>query len=98
MLDYQKLTALGLTRRQVGADLGAALVGNYVNRFNIEGRAYKVISQLERGERLNPDQLSDIYIRGPGGQLIPLGAIATLSDSTVPRSLNRFQQLNAGKS
>ncbi|WP_298718735.1 efflux RND transporter permease subunit [uncultured Oceanisphaera sp.] len=97
VLDYQKLAALGLTQRQVGADLGAALGGNYVNRFNIAGRAYKVIPQLERGERLNPDQLTDIYIGGPGGQLIPLGAIATLRDSTVPRSLNRFQQLNAVK-
>ena len=97
VLDYQKLAALGLTQRQVGADLGAALGGNYVNRFNIQGRAYKVIPQLVRGERLNPDQLTDIYIGGPGGQLIPLGAIATLRDSTVPRSLNRFQQLNAVK-
>ncbi|MFP2768106.1 efflux RND transporter permease subunit [Oceanisphaera sp. KMM 10153] len=97
VLDYQKLAALGLTQRQVGADLGAALGGNYVNRFNIAGRAYKVIPQLERGERLNPDQLTDLYIGGPGGQLIPLGAIATLRDSTVPRSLNRFQQLNAVK-
>ncbi|MBM7455937.1 multidrug efflux pump [Oceanisphaera litoralis] len=97
VLDYQKLAALGLTHRQVGADLGAALGGNYVNRFNIGGRAYKVIPQLVRGERLNPDQLTDIYISGPEGRLIPLGAIATLSDSTVPRSLNRFQQLNAVK-
>lgn len=97
VIDHQKVAALGLNNAQVGADLGAALGGNYVNRFNIEGRAYKVIPQIVRAERLNPDQLQNIYITGPEQQLIPLSAVATMSDSTVPRSLNRFQQLNAVK-
>ncbi|PSJ47670.1 multidrug efflux protein [Zobellella endophytica] len=97
VLDHQKLAALGLTHQQVGADLGAALGGNYVNRFNIQGRAYKVIPQLVRAERLNPEQLQDIYLGAPDGALVPLSAIATLRHDTVPRSLNRFQQLNAIK-
>ncbi len=97
VIDHQKVAALGLNNAQVGADLAAALGGNYVNRFNIEGRAYKVIPQIARAERLNPEQLKDIYITGPDNQLLPLDSIATLSDSTVPRSLNRFQQLNAVK-
>lgn len=97
VIDHQKVASLGLSNAQVGADLSAALSGNYVNRFNIAGRAYKVIPQIARAERLNPDQLQDIYITGPDNRLVPLSAIATLSDSTVPRSLNRFQQLNAIK-
>ncbi len=97
VIDHQKVAALGLNNAQVGADLAAALGGNYVNRFNIEGRAYKVIPQIARTDRLNAEQLSDIYITGPDNQLIPLSAVATLSNSTVPRSLNRFQQLNAIK-
>ncbi|ATG73876.1 efflux RND transporter permease subunit [Zobellella denitrificans] len=97
VLDHQKVAALGLTQQQVGADLGAALGGNYVNRFNVRGRAYKVIPQLARVERLNPEQLKDIHVTGPDGGLVPLSAFATLRHSTVPRSLNRFQQLNAIK-
>jgi multidrug efflux pump len=77
--------------------LGAALGGDYVNRFNIGGRAYKVIPQIARAGRLNPDQLKDIYVTGPSNQLVALSTIATIRDSTVPRSLNRFQQLNAVK-
>src|SRR5215468_4285103 len=96
-LDNQKVATLGLNNAQVGADLAAALGGNYVNRFNINGRAYKVIPQVTRLGRLNPDQLQDIYVTGPDKQLVPLSTIATLHDSTVPRSLNRFQQLNAVK-
>jgi multidrug efflux pump len=97
VIDYDKAAALGLSNAEIGQDLGAALGGNYVNRFNIEGRAYKVIPQVMRAERLNPDQLSNIYVRGPEGQLVPLSTIATIRNDTVPRSLNRFQQLNAIK-
>lgn len=71
--------------------------GNYVNRFNIGGRSNKVIPQIQRMDRLNPDQLRNIYVTGGRGQLVPLSTIATTKNSTVPRSLNRFQQLNAVK-
>lgn len=96
-IDHQKVAALGLSNAQIGTDLSAALSGNYVNRFNNEGRAYKVIPQIMRAERLNPEQLNNIYITGPDQQMLPLSSIASISDSTVPRSLNRFQQLNAIK-
>ena len=38
-----------------------------------------------------------MYVTGPNGQLIKLSSIASVKDSVVPRSLNRFQQLNAVK-
>jgi multidrug efflux pump len=97
VIDRDKVAALGLDNARVGADLAAALGGNYVNRFNIDGRAYKVIPQIMRSERLTPEQLQDIFVSGPNGELVPLATFATLRDSTVPRSLNRFQQQNAIK-
>jgi multidrug efflux pump len=63
----------------------------------VAGRSYKVIPQLLRTERLNPEQLQQIYVTGPNGQLIALSAIAKIRDSVTPRSLPRFQQLNAVK-
>jgi multidrug efflux pump len=86
---------LGLNLQQVGSDLASMVGGDYVNRFSIAGRSYKVIPQIKRMDRLNPDQLENIYITGPNGQLVPLSTISTIRNSTVPRSLNRFQQLNA---
>lgn len=97
VIDREKVATLGLNLAQVGGDLASALGGNYVNRFNIAGRSYKVIPQIERAERLNPAQLENIYISGPAGQLIPLSTVAHIENKTVPRSLNRFQQLNAVK-
>jgi multidrug efflux pump len=95
VLDRDKVAALGLNLQQVGDDLSAAMGGNYVNWFNISGRSYKVIPQVKRMDRLNPDQLKDIYVTGPGGSLVALSTVATIRETTIPRSLNRFQQLNA---
>jgi len=97
VINRDKVADLGLNLQQVGADLSSMLSGNYVNRFNIAGRSYKVIPQIKRVDRLNPDQLQHIYISGRGGQVVPLSTVAEMRNSTVPRSLNRFQQLNAVK-
>lgn len=97
VIDRNKVASMGLTMQQVGADLAAVMGGNYVNRLNIDGRSYKVIPQLERSARLTPEQLYQIHITGPDGELIPLSSIATLKDEVEPRTLNRFQQLNAVK-
>ncbi|MEM8867541.1 MAG: efflux RND transporter permease subunit [Verrucomicrobiota bacterium] len=95
--DRDLISSMGLDQRAIGADLGAIVGGNFVNRFNIDGRSYKVIPQIERIERLNPDQLQDIYVSGPEGKLIQLSTIATIEENVQPRSLNRFQQFNAVK-
>lgn len=97
IIDRDKVADLGLNLQQVGVDLAAMVGGDFVNRFNIGGRSYKVIPQIRRVDRLNPDQLKNIYVTGPDNQLVPLSTIATIENRTVPRSLNRFQQLNAVK-
>jgi multidrug efflux pump len=97
VIDRDKVAALGLSLGQVGADLGSMVGGDFVNRFDIAGRSYKVIPQIQRIDRLNPDQLKNIYVTGPNGSLVPLSTVATLEETVVPRSLNRFQQLNAVK-
>ncbi|MCY1014603.1 efflux RND transporter permease subunit [Pyxidicoccus sp. MSG2] len=97
VVDREKVAQLGLNLGTVGQDLGAAMGGNFVNRFSISGRSYKVVPQVQRVSRLNPDQLSDVYVTGPDGKLVTLSSIATLRDTVAPRSLNRFQQLNSVK-
>ncbi|MCU0558736.1 MAG: efflux RND transporter permease subunit [Desulfobacterales bacterium] len=95
LIDRDKVAELGLDLQRVGSDMAAMVGGNFVNRFDIGGRSYKVIPQIQRVDRLTPEQLKNIHVTGPAGQLVPLSTIATIRSSTVPRSLNRFQQLNA---
>ncbi|WP_305045474.1 efflux RND transporter permease subunit [Geoalkalibacter sp.] len=97
VIDRDKVADLGLNLRQVGADLASMVGGDFVNRFDIAGRSYKVIPQIQRSGRLTAEQLREIYVTGPGGQLVPLSTLAEVRETTVPRSLNRFQQLNAVK-
>ena len=95
IIDRDRVADLGLNLQQVGADIGSMLGGNFVNRFDIAGRSYKVIPQIQRSDRLNPEQLRNIHITGPNGQMVPLSSVATIRNSTTARSMNRFQQLNA---
>jgi multidrug efflux pump len=64
-LDRDLVFDMGLNLQQIGGDLSSMLGGAFVNRFSIQGRSYKVIPQLERTARLNPEQVSDIYVPGP---------------------------------
>src|SRR5690625_7886575 len=77
------------------AYLSAAMAGAKVNRFSYNGRSYKVIRQIERGARLNPDQLNALYTRSASGELVPLETLITLRKRTMPRSLCHAQQLSS---
>jgi multidrug efflux pump len=95
VFDRDKLRSQGVDLSQAGRDLSTLLGGDYVNRFSIQGRSYKVIPQVRRAERLTPGQLTDIHVTGSADTLVPLSTFATLRTSTEPRELKKFQQLNA---
>jgi multidrug efflux pump len=95
VFDRDKVRSQGVDMSQAGRDLSTLLSGDYVNRFSIQGRSYKVIPQIKRSERLTPAQLGEIHVTGPEGRLVPLSTFATLRSTTEPRELKRFQQLNA---
>jgi multidrug efflux pump len=95
VFDRDKLRSQGVDLSLAGQDLSTLLGGDYVNRFSIQGRSYKVIPQLKRINRLTPDQLEQLYITGSGNRLVPLSTFAELKNSAEPRELKKFQQLNA---
>ncbi len=94
-VDRDLITTLGITQQDVGGTLGAALGGGYVNYFSIAGRSYRVIPQVLQKDRLNPDQVLDYYVRAGDGSLVQASTVASITDSVVPQSLTRFQQLNS---
>jgi multidrug efflux pump len=94
-IDRDKAAELGLNMSDVGAALSEALGGGYVNYFSLANRSYKVIPQVTRISRLNAAQLGDYSVTSVSGIPVPLSAIATLSTSIIPESINHFQQQNA---
>jgi multidrug efflux pump len=94
-IDRNKAASLGIDMEQLGIDIGTMLGGNYVNRFNLEGRSYKVIPQVKRAWRLNPEQLGEFRVKTRDGDLVSLGAIVSVDTSVQPQRLQRFQQRNS---
>src|SRR5262249_52655178 len=84
VFDRDKVRSQGVDLRQAGLDLSTLLGGDYVNRFSIDGRSYKVIPQVVRAQRLTTDQLTQIYVTGSHGQLVPLSTFASLRTTPEP--------------
>ena len=95
LLDRERIADLGMDLASVSRQLGTLLSSNYINRFDLDGTAYRVIPMLERAGRADPTALLDLKLRTPSGDLIPLGAVAQLEDTVAPRVLSKFQQKNA---
>ncbi len=95
VIDRDRVADLGLDLTRVGQDLGVLLAGGYVNRFNLDGRSYKVIPQVGDAERRDASRLLDLKVMGPDGNLIPVSSFARIESGAAPRSLNRFQQRNS---
>jgi multidrug efflux pump len=79
----------------VGRELGTALGGGYVNRFNYFDRSYKVIPQIGEDDRRTVGPLLDLKIKTPSGQLVPVSTFTRIEATTAPRTLTRFQQRNS---
>ena len=95
VIDRDKAAALGIDMRSLNQDMSAMLAGGFANRFALENRSYKVIPQVQRTDRLNPEQVLDYYTRTRSGELVQLSTFATLKHTVQPQQLNRFQQLNS---
>ena len=93
----QRLADLNMSLDDVARQVGLLNSEAYITRYDDRGRAYRVIPKVAQSERDSPDAILDFPIRTLTGELIPLGAIATLERTTSPRALTRFQQKNAFK-
>jgi hydrophobe/amphiphile efflux-1 (HAE1) family protein len=94
-IDAAKANNLGVTMQDIGATLATFLGGNYVNRFNLDGRSYQVIPQAPRDFRLTNEWLMRYQLRTAGGALIPLSTVVSIEQKTQPNALTSFQQMNS---
>ncbi|TQF00425.1 MAG: MMPL family transporter [Spiribacter salinus] len=94
-VDRDRAADLGISMADLGSSLSGMLGGGYVNRFNLDGRSYKVIPQVDRPFRLDADMLEDYYIETPAGERVPISSVVTMTESVEPGSRNQHQQLNS---
>ncbi|MFS2014839.1 multidrug efflux RND transporter permease subunit [Azospirillum sp. CT11-132] len=92
-IDRAKAADLGLSMKAVGDTLAVLVGGNYVNRFNLNGRSYEVIPQVPRADRLTPESLTNYYVTSGSGAQIPLSTVVSVDTAVEPNALNKYNQL-----
>ncbi len=97
LIDRNKAARLGISMKEIGDTLATMLGNGNINRFNIDGRSYKVIPQATQEFRLNKEWLGRYYVRNASGKMIPLSSAISLKSETRPNRLSQFQQLNSTK-
>ena len=90
--DHDRIADLGMDIQYVSHQLASLFAEMDANRFNADGKAYRVIPLVENQARDNPDAILDVSVRTPAGELVPLRTIADLESITGPRSLGKFNQ------
>ncbi|MFV8569896.1 efflux RND transporter permease subunit [Marinobacter sp. SBS5] len=94
-IDRDRVADLGLSMQEVGQSLSSMLSGGYINRFNMEGRSYQVIPQVDDQFRPSKESLDDYYIRTSGGELVPLSSVASFTEEVEPSNRTQFNQQNS---
>lgn len=95
VIDRDRAADLGIDMREIGRNMATLLGGQYVNRFSLQGRSYKVIPQVDDLARMDLNKLDTYYLRTASGGQVPLSALVSLKNSVEPGKRTQFQQLNS---
>jgi len=94
-IDREKAADLGVSMDTIGHTLQTLLGSRDVTRFKHDGKQYDVVVQMEDSRRMQPNDLTSIYVRGKDGQLNQLSNLVTLDEAVAPKELNHFNKLRA---
>ncbi|HSO07334.1 MAG TPA: efflux RND transporter permease subunit [Pelomicrobium sp.] len=94
-IDRDKAAAVGVDIDVIGRTLESLLGGRDVTRFKREGEQYDVVVKLEDKDRVEPSDLTEIYVRSRDGRLIQLSNLVTVTEQVAPKELNHFNRFRA---
>jgi HAE1 family hydrophobic/amphiphilic exporter-1 len=94
-VDRDKVLKQGVALPEVYQTMQAFLGGLYINQFNRFGRQWRVFVQAEPGERADPADVSNFYVRNNDGNMVPLSALQQTTRIVGPQYTNRFNVYRA---
>ena len=94
-IDRVKCKTLNLSLQEVFTTLQLYLGGTYANDFNQFGRTWQVNLQADPAFRLQPEQVSQFRVRSRDGAMVPLGTVATITESGGPSMVMRYNGVTA---
>jgi len=89
-IDRTKAEQLGVPIARVFETLSVYMGSAYVNDFNILGRTYRVTAQADDPYRLTVRDVGNLKTRSASGEMVPIGSVATFSDTTGPYRVARY--------
>ncbi|WP_292935717.1 efflux RND transporter permease subunit [Noviherbaspirillum sp.] len=96
-IDRDKANALGVTFADINSTLSNAFGSAYLNDFPSAGRQQRVILQADSPERMQPQDLLNLYVRNTQGTMVPFSAFASTKWDTGPVQLVRYNGYPAMK-
>ena len=96
-LDRTKARALGVTISDVFTAMQSTFGSYYVNDFTLYGRTWQVSLQSESEFRRKPEDLSQVYVRASGGDLVPLTSLIKVNRILGPDTYARFNVYPSAK-
>src|SRR6059036_1032737 len=91
--DRDRAEDLGVPVRDVASALQTFLGGRRVSTFTRNDKLYYVMVQLDPKDRATPSDMRGIYLRGKGGQLVQLDALANVLEGVGARQINHFNRI-----
>jgi multidrug efflux pump len=94
-VNRDKVASVGASVVEIGRTLETMLGGRQVTRFKRNAKQYNVKLQVADVNRRDPDDLTNIYVRGGNGEMIQLSNLVTVREAVAPRELNHFNTQRA---
>jgi hydrophobe/amphiphile efflux-1 (HAE1) family protein len=89
-IDREKAQMLGVAPADIFDTLSVYLGSAFINDFNLLGRTYRVTAQAEADYRDDVGDIGNLYARSDNGSMVPLGSVATFTDTTGPYRVSRY--------
>jgi hydrophobic/amphiphilic exporter-1 (mainly G- bacteria), HAE1 family len=89
-IDREKARSLGLPISEITDAMQIYLGSSYVNDFDFNNRAYRVYVQADKAFRSDPRDLAQYYARTNDGEMVPLGNVVTVRETTAPQVISHF--------
>ena len=91
--DRDRAEDLGVSVSDVGSTLETMLGGRRVSTFTRDNKLYDVMVQMQPGDRATPSDMSSLYVRGRGGELINLAAVTTVDEGVGAQRLFHYNRV-----
>lgn len=92
IIDRDKAKSLGVSITDIAQVIQLSYSGVRYGYFNMKGKQYQIIGQMDRANRDEPLDLSSLYVKNNAGKLIQLGNIVSINEITSPPQLFHYNR------